>query len=130
MRGLTAAGNGPEFSNRVSIIVDSCGDEGLDPQGSQGYSHKLTRKNSTVCDSLFALDNRVASPAETVAAGNTSSAVEPSHLDYYLDEFTSLSASIVKLPGHTANFSTASSNRPWPSIQCPLRLIAGGQPGI
>jgi transposase-like protein len=54
----------------------------------QGYSHEVVRKKSTVGDNLLPLANRVASLMKRWLLGTHQGAVRPSHLDYYLDEFT------------------------------------------
>lgn len=54
----------------------------------QGYSRDVVRKKSTIGDNLLPLANRVASLLKRWLLGTHQGAVRPSHLDYYLDEFT------------------------------------------
>lgn len=54
----------------------------------QGYSHKVVRRKSSVGDNLLPLANRVTSLLKRWLLGTHQGAVRPSHLDYYLDEFT------------------------------------------
>jgi len=54
----------------------------------QGYSHKVVRTNSSVGENLLPLANRVTSLLKRWLLGTHRGAVRPSHLDYYLDEFT------------------------------------------
>jgi transposase-like protein len=54
----------------------------------QGYSHKVVRTKSSVGDNLLPLANRVTSLLKRWLLGTHQGAVRPSHLDYYLDEFT------------------------------------------
>jgi len=54
----------------------------------QGYSHKVVRRESSVGDNLLPLANRVTSLLKRWLLGTHQGAVRPSHLDYYLDEFT------------------------------------------
>ena len=53
-----------------------------------GYSHEVVRQEITVGDNLLPLANRVASLLKRWLLGTHQGAVRPSHLDYYLDEFT------------------------------------------
>jgi transposase-like protein len=54
----------------------------------EGYPHKVIRKEAIVGDNLLPLPNRVASLLKRWLMGTHQGAVQPSHLDYYLDEFT------------------------------------------
>ena len=54
----------------------------------EGYIHTIARKDATVGDNLLPLANRVASLLKRWLLGTHQGAVQPSHLDYYLDEFT------------------------------------------
>jgi transposase-like protein len=54
----------------------------------QGYSHKVVRRKPSVGDNLLPLANRVTSLLKRWLLGTHQGAVRPSHLDYYLDEFT------------------------------------------
>ena len=54
----------------------------------RGYSHEVIRQETTLGDNLLPLANRVASLLKRWLLGTHQGAVRPSHLDYYLDEFT------------------------------------------
>lgn len=53
-----------------------------------GYRRKIVRKTAEVGDNLLPLANRVASLLKRWLLGTHQGAVQPSQLDYYLDEFT------------------------------------------
>jgi transposase-like protein len=53
-----------------------------------GYTHTVVRKESNVGDNLLPLVNRVVSLLKRWLLGTHQGAVQMSHLDYYLDEFT------------------------------------------
>ena len=53
-----------------------------------GYVHDVARKSAHVGENLLPLANRVASLLKRWLLGTHQGAVRPSHLDYYLDEFT------------------------------------------
>jgi transposase-like protein len=53
-----------------------------------GYSHEVIRQETTLGDNLPPLANRVAALLKRWLLGTHQGAVQPSHLDYYLDEFT------------------------------------------
>ena len=53
-----------------------------------GYLHKVVRQDSNVGDNLLPLVNRVVALLKRWIQGTHQGAVHPSHLDYYLDEFT------------------------------------------
>lgn len=55
---------------------------------SKGYGHIVVRKDASVGDNLLPLVNRVVALLKTWLQGTHQGAVRPSHLDYYLDEFT------------------------------------------
>ncbi|MHC1623662.1 MAG: IS1595 family transposase [Candidatus Methanospirareceae archaeon] len=55
---------------------------------SKGYEHIVVRKNASVGDNLLPLVNRVVALLKRWLQGTHQGAVRPSHLDYYLDEFT------------------------------------------
>lgn len=52
------------------------------------YEHRVVRKETAVGENLLPLVNRVASLLKRWLLGTHQGAVKPSHLDYYLDEFT------------------------------------------
>jgi transposase-like protein len=62
--------------------------QGYAPLGRESYTHIVARKNSIVGDNLLPMVNRVASLLKRWLAGTHQGAVRPSHLDYYLDEYT------------------------------------------
>lgn len=53
-----------------------------------GYQHKIIRPTPAVGENLLPLANRVAALLKRWLLGTHQGAVQPSHLDYYLDEFT------------------------------------------
>jgi len=54
----------------------------------KGYEHQVVRSSGTVGEELLPLVHRVASLLKRWLTGTHQGAVRPSHLDYYLDEFT------------------------------------------
>lgn len=52
------------------------------------YEHEIVRPTPALGDNLLPLANRVASLLKRWLLGTHQAAVQPSHLDYYLDEFT------------------------------------------
>jgi transposase-like protein len=54
----------------------------------EGYTHKVVRGESVMGDNLLPLAHRVASLLKRWMLGTHQGAVRPSHLPYYLDEFT------------------------------------------
>ena len=75
----------------------------------RGYSHQVIRQEATLGDNLLPLANRVASLLKRWLLGTHQGAVRPSHLDYYLDEFTFRFNRRTSGPG--VNCSIASSNK-------------------
>jgi len=59
-----------------------------DQLSSKGYEHTVVRKDASVGDNLLPLVNRVVALLKKWLQGTHQGAVRPSHLDYYLDEFT------------------------------------------
>ena len=55
---------------------------------SLGYQHKVIRETPDLGGNLLPLANRVASLLKRWLLGTHQGAVQPSHLDYYLDEYT------------------------------------------
>ena len=53
-----------------------------------GYNHEVIRDKAVLGDNLLPLANRVASLLKRWLLGIHQGATQPSHLDYYLDEFT------------------------------------------
>jgi transposase-like protein len=54
----------------------------------KGYRRTIVRKTEEIGENLLPLANRVASLLKRWLLGTHQGAVQPSHLDYYLDEFT------------------------------------------
>jgi transposase-like protein len=54
----------------------------------RGFGHEVAREGAEVGDDLLPLAHRVASLLKRWLLGTHQGAVRPSHLDYYLDEFT------------------------------------------
>jgi transposase-like protein len=61
---------------------------GYSPLEGTDYKHDIVRKDAHVGENLLPLTNRVASLLKRWLLGTHQGAVRPSHLDYYLDEFT------------------------------------------
>jgi transposase-like protein len=57
-------------------------------EGLLGYFHDVVRKDVSIGDNLLPLVNRVVSLLKRWLLGTHQGAVQASHLDYYLDEFT------------------------------------------
>lgn len=55
---------------------------------SKGYKHSVVRQSSDIGENLLPLTSRVAALLKSWLQGTHQGAVLPSHLDYYLDEFT------------------------------------------
>lgn len=53
-----------------------------------GYRHQVIRQTPDLGNNLLPFANRVASLLKRWLLGTHQGAVEPSHLDYYLDEYT------------------------------------------
>jgi len=69
-------------------IVNTDGWAGYATVGRKGYVHEEIRPLTEVGDNLLPLAHRVASLLKRWLGGTHQGAVRPSHLDYYLDEFT------------------------------------------
>lgn len=69
-------------------VVNTDGWTGYASLGSEGYTHVDVRSQAEVGDNLLPLAHRVASLLKRWLGGTHQGAVRPSHLDYYLDEFT------------------------------------------
>jgi len=70
----------------AKVLTD--GWEGYGGLPSAGYVHQVVRTTAVVGDNLLPRANRVASLLQRWLLGTHQGAVAPSHLDYYLDEFT------------------------------------------
>ena len=68
--------------------VRSDGWDGYGRVTSHGYTHDVTRKEGLVGDDLLPACHRVISLFKRWLLGTYQGAVQPEHLDYYLDEFT------------------------------------------
>jgi len=69
-------------------IVRTDGWKGYVPLPSQGYQHTVVRPSASMGDNLLPLASQVAGLLKKWLQGTHQGAVQPSHLDYYLDEFT------------------------------------------
>jgi len=71
-----------------SALVRTDGWISYEKLSSKGYEHIVVRKDASVGDNLLPLVNRVVALLKRWLQGTHQGAVRPSHLDYYLDEFT------------------------------------------
>jgi transposase-like protein/ribosomal protein L37AE/L43A len=69
-------------------VVHTDGWAGYASLEAKGYTHEEVRLGAEVGDNLLPLAHRVASLLKRWLGGTHQGAVRPSHLDYYLDEFT------------------------------------------
>jgi transposase-like protein len=69
-------------------LVRTDGWVGYGPLSAAGYEHTIVRKSADVGDNLLPLINRGAALLKRWLIGTHQGAVRPSHLDYYMDEFT------------------------------------------
>ena len=69
-------------------IVRTDGWKGYVQLPSKGYPHTVVRHSANVGDNLLPLASQVAGLLKKWLQGTHQGAVQPSHLDYYLDEFT------------------------------------------
>lgn len=69
-------------------LVRTDGWAGYRPLSRHGYSHEVIRKDCFVGDNLLPRVNRATSLLKRWLLGTHHGAIHPSHLDYYLDEFT------------------------------------------
>jgi len=69
-------------------LVRTDGWGGYGPVSGEGFGHTVIRKSADVGENLLPLVNRGASLLKRWLLGTHQGAVRPSHLDYYLDEFT------------------------------------------
>ncbi len=68
--------------------VRTDGWNGYNKLPSKGYVRKIVRQSESTGENLLPLTNRVASLLKRWLTGTHQGAVRPSHLDYYLDEYT------------------------------------------
>ena len=80
----------PAVTQAVEIGSTVCTDgwKGYNGLKNLGYQHEIIRPTPALGDNLLPLANRVASLLKRWLLGTHQGAVQPSHLDYYLDEFT------------------------------------------
>lgn len=69
-------------------LVRTDGWVGYGPVSEEGFGHTIIRKSADIGENLLPLVNRGASLLKRWLLGTHQGAVRPSHLDYYLDEFT------------------------------------------
>jgi transposase-like protein len=69
-------------------VVRTDGWRGYNGLAELGYKHKVVSKNPDLGENLLPLVNRVASLLKRWLLGTHQGAVQRSHLDYYLDEYT------------------------------------------
>lgn len=72
----------------LSSIVRTDGWNGYSRLGTKGFVHEIARQEAEVGDNLLPKCNIVASLLKRWLLGTHHGAVQASHLDYYLDEFT------------------------------------------
>lgn len=75
-------------SIEVGSVVRTDGWSGYTELPSKGYKHVVARKDADVGDNLLPLAHRVAALLKRWIIGTHQGSVRPSHLDYYLDEYT------------------------------------------
>jgi transposase-like protein len=89
-----ATASGPHLEAVVSQAVEpgstvqTDGWKGYNGLAGLGYRHEVIRPTPAVGENLLPLANRVASLLKRWLLGTHQGAVQPTHLDYYLDEFT------------------------------------------
>ncbi len=75
-------------SVELNSIIRTDGWNGYKTLEGAGYKHDVIRKSADVGDNMLPLANRVASLLKRWLQGTHQGAVQATHLDYYLDEFT------------------------------------------
>jgi transposase-like protein len=93
-----------------------------------GFGHEVARQSAKVGDDLLPLAHRVASLLKRWLLGTHQGAVHPSHLDYYLDEFTfrfnrRTSRSRGKLFYRLIQQATSAEPVTWRSLKCESQVI-------
>ena len=81
-------GGAVEATVEPGSVVYTDGWQAYGVLGERGYKHAVLRKEISVGDALLPSVNRVVSLLKRWLLGTYQGAVAPSHLDYYLDEFT------------------------------------------
>ena len=69
-------------------VVRTDGWNGYRNLSAEGFKHTIVRQDSKVGENLLPLANHMVSLLKRWLTGTHQGAVRPSHLDYYLDEFT------------------------------------------
>ena len=69
-------------------VVRTDGWSGYRGLAGKGYEHTVVRQEAVVGENLLEMTNRIASLLKRWLTGTHQGAVRPSHLDYYLDEYT------------------------------------------
>jgi len=69
-------------------VVRTDGWNGYRGLAGKGYEHSVIRREAAIGENLLGLTNRIASLLKRWLGGTHQGAVRPSHLDYYLDEYT------------------------------------------
>ncbi|MGA1842881.1 MAG: IS1595 family transposase [bacterium] len=75
-------------SVEVGSLIRTDGLKGYVQLLSKGYQHSVIRQSTNIGDNLLPLTSRVVALLKSWLQGTHQGAVQPSHLDYYLDEFT------------------------------------------
>ena len=81
-------GGAVEATVEPGSIVYTDGWQAYGVLGARGYAHAVLRKEISVGDAMLPSVNRVVSLLKRWLLGTYQGAVAPSHIDYYLDEFT------------------------------------------
>jgi transposase-like protein len=91
-RVASASGNPLEAAVGQAVepgsTVRTDGWRGYNGLNDRGYEHAVIRPTPAVGENLLPLANRVAALLKRWLLGTHQGAVQPEHLDYYLDEFT------------------------------------------
>jgi transposase-like protein len=77
-----------EESVQPGSVVRTDGWSGYVELASENYEHNVVKEEAHIGDSLLPLAHRVAALLKSWLRGTHQGAIRPSHLDYYLDEFT------------------------------------------
>jgi transposase-like protein len=77
-----------EESVEPGSIVRTDGWSSYSGLNSKGFTHNVVRQSADIGENLLPLANRAISLLKRWLLGTHQGAVHPSHLDYYLDEFT------------------------------------------
>lgn len=77
-----------KFSVEPGRTIRTDGWKGYGKLSDESYGHRVVRQSADIGENLLPAANRVASLLKRWLSGTHQGAVRPSHLDYYLDEFT------------------------------------------